>query len=160
MAVKIVRLIAAVVIIAAVMLLIYFLQAKKSPELLNSSRVGGKCFYDEYQGKVIITSIKMTDKSKAQKNTNGGPGYAGYEVLFRYSTSQTIKQTWARDVQNKEYPLLLINSWYPGEAYLKKYNIKQGSEFDCTLKVITQGTCTPIIFEFKDIKRDDYFEVR
>jgi len=53
---------------------------------------------------------------------------------------------------------LLSNLSYPGKAFLEKYDIAVSRDFDCYLKVIIKGTCTPILFEFPSIMLDDYFE--
>ncbi len=47
---------------------------------------------------------------------------------------------------------------YPGPQFLEKYGIGVGKVFDCYLKVIIKGTCTPMLFEFPSIRLDDYFE--
>lgn len=56
------------------------------------------------------------------------------------------------------HELRLMNSWYPGARFLERYGIAAGKSFECTLKVITQGTCTPTIIDFPHIDRTDYFE--
>ena len=44
--------------------------------------------------------------------------------------------------------------------YLKKYGIEKGKTMKCTLKAITSGTCTPVIFEFDEVNTADYFETK
>ena len=51
-----------------------------------------------------------------------------------------------------------MNSWYPGPRFLERYGIAAGKSFACTLNVISQGTCTPTVFDFQGIDRADYFE--
>jgi len=51
-----------------------------------------------------------------------------------------------------------MNSWYPGPRFLERYGIAAGKSFACTLNVISQGTCTPAVFDFQGIDRADYFE--
>lgn len=128
----------------------------KKPETENV--VGGPCSYSHYPGIATIIRVKKTEESRRQARTSGGPGYEGYEVWFVFKTDQLIKEEWARKSVKREHLFRLVNSWYPGPRYLKKYDIKVGSEYKCTLKVITSGTCTPIIFEFDQLKPDDYFE--
>ena len=135
---------------------VYLLRSAVSSK--KNQLIGGKCLYDVYKGKAVITSIKMTDESRAQEDGAGGPGYPGYEIKFIFKADEDIKQSWAKDALDKNHLLLLKNSWYPGKGYIDKYSIKDDREFNARLKVITQGTCTPIIFEFENIKRDDYFE--
>jgi len=121
-------------------------------------RVGGPCEYAEYRGTATITSVEQTERSRQQVGNVGGAGYEGYEVWFRFAPEADIREEWARPAAGKEHPLCLMNSWYPGPRYLEKYGIKKGRSYNCTLKVITRGTCTPTIFEFPEIRRDDYFE--
>jgi hypothetical protein len=156
MSTKIIRLIGILIIILSVVILVYLSGDSKVPK--RSQIIGGKCVYNDYPGKATITNIKMTDESKAQSHSLGGPGYEGYEIYFKFETKKQIEEDWAQSILDEEYLLLLVNSWYPGEKFIKKYKIELYKEFDCVLKIITQGTCTPIIFDFKNIKRDDYFE--
>ena len=58
----------------------------------------------------------------------------------------------------KEQDFLLTNSWYPGPEFIEKYGIEVDKQFDCSLQLITKGTCTPVIFEFRQIDAADYFE--
>ena len=120
--------------------------------------VGGPCSYSHYPGKATITRVEKTEESKRQARTSGEPGYEGYKVWFIFKANQPIKEEWVRKSIKRERLFRLTNSWYPGPRYLKKYDIKVGSEYRCTLKVITSGTCTPIILEFSQLKQDDYFE--
>jgi hypothetical protein len=150
------RVIFYIFIAALAVVLVYLLRPAVTPE--KDKPIGGQCLYDTYKGKAVITSIKMTPESRAQRDAGGGPRYPGYEIKFIFKTDKHIRQDWAQEALDREYLLMLKNSWYPGKEYIKKYGIKQGKEFNAALKVITRGTCTPIIFEFENIKRDDYFE--
>jgi len=121
---------------------------------------GGKCTYDDYPGSCEIVSILMTEESAHQAEVGGGPGYEGYEVSFVFSPDEPMNLTenWENLVFGREHLLQLCNSWYPGPRFLEKYNITEGAIFDCTLKLITGGTCTPVVFEFGEIDQCDYFE--
>ncbi len=122
--------------------------------------VGGPCSYSDYRGIASIIVVKKTEKSKAQAEMAGGPGYEGFEALFRFKADKEIKEKWAYGAIKKEHLFQLYNCWYPGPEYIKKYKIKPGQTYKCTVKVITKGTCTPIIFEFDKLKKDDYFETK
>ena len=113
---------------------------------------GGQCEYKKYSGKAKIISIR-----KKGPNNYGGPSYENYEVKFSFHTDEIIKERHGQ-VEGKEYLLLLDNSFYPGPRFLKKYGIEVGKYFDCYLKVITRGTCTPVLFDFPTIDLSDYFE--
>ena len=116
----------------------------------RSPSTGGPCEYARYKGKATIISIAKIAK------TNRDP-YEKYEVSFSFTPDLELQDNVAR-TEGKKYVLLLNNSSYPGPRFLEKYEIKVDKVFDCFMKVITKGTCTPIIFEFPTIQLDDYFE--
>ncbi|MBU0504222.1 MAG: hypothetical protein ABH882_04330 [Candidatus Omnitrophota bacterium] len=126
--------------------------------------VGGPCQYQAFKGKCRVTSIDITDFSRKQANISAGPGYEGYEIRFRFIPLQPLEGDniqWAKaDIANKRYLLLLGNSWYPGLGYIKKYGLGIERSFNCDLKILTKGTCTPMGFIFNDINATDYFESR
>jgi len=129
-----------------------------SPKDSNAPQFGGECTYKSYDGFASITRIEKTERSRQQAKMPGGPGYEGYAVSFVISLSEPISEDWARGFVTREHVLTLKNSWHPGERYLKKYGLEIGEEFPIQLKVITRGTCTPLILEFQTVERGDYFE--
>jgi hypothetical protein len=112
--------------------------------------IGGQCEYKVYEGSAKIISI-------AKKSGPDNYPYERYEVKFTFTPDQEIKEAYAQ-TEGKEFLLMLTNSSYPGSKFLEKYGIEIGKIFACYLKVITKGTCTPVLFEFPDVKLDDYFE--
>lgn len=120
--------------------------------------LGGHCSYSSYIGTAEIVKIEKTMTSMEQAKSLGGPGYEGYEIWFSFKAGQQIKEEWARESIKKMHLFRLANSWYPGIQYIEKYKIKVGNTYRCTLKVIQEGTCTPLLFEFDDLKSNDYFE--
>jgi hypothetical protein len=112
---------------------------------------GGPCEYSQYKGHATIISI--TKIGEATRDT----AHEKYEVEFSFTPDQYFQGIVAR-TEVKKYVLLLDNSSYPGPKFLEKYEIKEEKIFECFMKVITKGTCTPIIFEFPMIRLDDYFE--
>jgi len=111
--------------------------------------VGGQCEYKHYKGTARITSIKAA--------TAVGDAKQRYEVKFAFVPEGEIAESFAK-TEGKEFLLTLKNSTLPGPGFLKKYGIETGRVFDCFLKVIVRGTCTPVLFEFPGIALDDYFE--
>ena len=111
---------------------------------------GGECEYKQYEGRAKIVSIE-------QKNKPPDHPHDIFEVKFSFSTDQVIEERFAQ-TEGRKFELLLDNSDYPGPKFLEKYGVKVGKVFECYMKVITKGTCTPILFEFPTIKLDDYFE--
>ncbi len=116
---------------------------------------GGPCEYKTYSGtaKIISTRIKELPKGTP------GPSHESYEVKFLFFPDERIDEAYAQ-VEGKPQLLTLANSWCPGPRFLQKYGIAEGKTFDCRLKVITHGVCTPVMFAFPGIDRGDYFESR
>jgi len=112
--------------------------------------VGGQCEYKKYEGGAQITSITRIVGSVADPNERD-------QVKFKFIPYGRVEETFAQ-IEGREFSLTLINSSYPGRRFLEKYGIEVGKVFDCYLKVITKGTCTPIFFEFPSIKLDDFSE--
>ena len=121
----------------------------------SSSRrvVGGQCDYRQYKGTATIVSVQRRELPDHYR----GPTYEQYEVKFSFQPDETIRERHGQ-VEGKEFLLLLRNSMYPGLKFLKKYGVEDGSTFDCYIKVITRGTCTPVLFEFPAIDLDDCFD--
>lgn len=122
--------------------------------------VGGPCTYSSYPGECTITRIEKTERSKRQVEIPKCR-YEGYEAWFTFKTDRELEKEWAqRTIVEHEDELTLFGCrcTYPGPKYLEKYHIEAGSEHECILRVIESGTCTPIQFEFEQIKRDDCFE--
>ena len=115
--------------------------------------VGGPCEYRAYRGHAKIISIR----NKELRANADGPSNVVYEVKFSFTPHEEIREGYGQ-VEGKEYLLLLANSSYPGPRFLKKYEIKPGKTFECYLKVITRGTCTPVLFDFPAIDLNDYSE--
>jgi len=133
---------------------------KQEEEQDKGPIVGGPCAYDVINGNCTITAITQTDNSKKQAEISGGPGYAGYEIKFSFTPDNEVDLEGKEAMLKKENTLMLTNSWYPGQEYLTKYNIEEGASFKCSLDLITQGTCTPVIYGFDNIDTTDYFETK
>ncbi len=130
--------------------------ADKGKEMGTHRVVGGRCEYKSYKGVATITSISVEAETPG---SSGGAPYRGYDVQFLFVPDETIHESFVT-VEGKGQALRLKNSWNPGMRYLKKYGIEVGKQFECSLKVITKGTCTPFFFDFPAIDLGDYFESR
>lgn len=122
------------------------------------TRIGGKCTYVEHPGTCTIVSIEKTPDSIAQASLDGGPGYEGLTVVFTFAGAAAGDDQLVRQALEGKHELRLMNSWYPGPRFLERYGIAAGNSLACTLNVISQGTCTPTVFDFQGIDRADYFE--
>jgi len=119
-------------------------------------KVGGRpCEYKTYSGNVEILSFRLKELPKGYP----GPPHESYEVRFLFFPDQSIEEPYAQ-VEGKPQLLQLINSCYPEPQFLRKYVIAEGRTFDCFLKVITRGKCSPVVFLFTTIDRWSYFESR
>lgn len=116
--------------------------------------VGGPCSYEDFEGECTFTSVEKTEESKLQSV------YEGFEVKFTFVPSKELEEYVfiSREDVGRENNFRLVNSWYPGSQYLEKYNIEEETVFSCTMSVMTDGTCSPVVFEFDEIDRIDYFE--
>lgn len=121
---------------------------------------GKCCTYTSYAGQARIVRISRTAASIAQAKVMGGAGYEGYEVWFRFVPESAIVDDRIQTLLGRDHLLTLNNSWYVGSAYLEKYKIVAEKSFPCVMKVIKEGTGTPVVFEFETIDRKDYFESR
>jgi len=124
--------------------------------------VGGPCEYDEFEGACRILSVEKSEVSARQGKDPYGPGYPGFEVRFEFVLSNDGISYVEHRANQAGYSLrgprtmLLTNSWYPGEGFIRKYKIAAGSVFDCRVNIIKSGTCTPVTISFKDINLADY----
>ena len=108
----------------------------------ESDWVGGPCDYRAYTGQAKIVSVIP------QKGPT--PSRDEYEVKFLFFSEQEVEESYAQ-VEGKEFLLLIDNAYSPKKAFIEKHNLKVGTTFDCTLRVITKGTCPPMLFEFPSI---------
>ena len=135
-------------IITILILLFFFsgVSCMATDEPTRKPIVGGQCEYKKYRGQAIIISVCKRELPNEV-----------YDVKFCFHTDEIIAEVYGQ-IKGKEYLLLLDNSSYPGAKFLKKYGIEKGKYFDCYLKVITKGTCTPVLFDFPTIDLSDYSE--
>lgn len=129
-----------------------------APPMNAKGQVGGGCAYDSYPGTCRIGAVSKTKASISQKTIAGGPGYEGFDVKFSYAGEAPGDNVLVRQAIGRQHDLRLANSWYPGPRFLAKYAIARGKSFECALKVIRSGSCTPTVFQFSAIDQTDYFE--
>jgi len=135
-------------------------EAPQAPPTSLGGLVGGACEYANYPGTATIVRVEKTAESLAQVKIAGGAGYEGYEVHFTFKSDQPLPEEWSRKALESEHSFQLANSWYVGPKYLAKYKIELGAQLPCTLRIITKGTCTPMLFAFDGIDQTDYFEAQ
>jgi hypothetical protein len=102
--------------------------------------VGGSCAYKQYSGEAEIISV-------SRKSDNSG----SYEVKFSFHPRKAVREEFARDV-SRQWSFVMKDFSDPREDYVKQYGMKPGKRFPCFMKVITKGTCTPVMFDFPTIE--------
>jgi hypothetical protein len=105
----------------------------------SSQRVGGACIYKQSKGDAEIVSITRRSVASGE-----------YEIMFSFHPQESIKEEFAR-VEGKQWLIVQKDSSYLKEDFLTQYGIKTGKRLPCYLKVITKGTCTPVLFDFPTI---------
>jgi hypothetical protein len=104
--------------------------------------VGGPCTYKQYRGNAQIVSV-----IPGQNNSGG------YEVKFLFYSKKSVKEEFAMG-KDKRWLLIMNDFSDPSEDFVKKYDIQSGKRFPCIMKVITKGTCTPVMFDFPTLDRN------
>lgn len=119
----------------------------RGPVSAEGPVLGGPCAYKNYPGRAQIVAITPASP----------PGATGvvFEVRYSFQTQEKIIEPFAQ-TEGRTFSLTLKNGTYPDQTFLDRYRIETGRVFECTLKVITKGTCTPTQFEFVGIDLGDY----
>ena len=122
----------------------------------DGGRVGGPCRYDNFPGKATIVSVAPW---RPDAPGQGSPTpYPPLAVAFTFAPDAPIagEPLYRPGI---EHALTLVNGMPPGPRFAAKYGIAPGKAFACRLRLIRQGTCTPVLFAFPDIDQTDYFEL-
>ena len=103
----------------------------------QESMVGGPCEYRSYPGKAEILSVAPIEAA-------GGR----YDVKFRFIPDGAVEEPLGKTALQRTFALLPDRELPPDRTYMEKFDVRPGTRIGCTLKVITRGTCTPILFDF------------
>ena len=76
-------------------------------------------------------------------------------MTYSFQPEAPITEPFAQ-TEGRTFLLTMKNGTRLDQGFLNKYRIEPGRVFDCVLKVITRGTCTPTLFEFSGIDLGDY----
>lgn len=107
----------------------------------SKPRVGGACEYKHYKGEAQITSVKQRQDNQAT-----------YDVRFSFHPQESIQEAFAK-TENKQWSMVQDDFSSLQQNFLTKNGIKTGKRYPCIMKVITKGTCTPVLFEFPTIDK-------
>ena len=124
----------------------------RAPEPLGL-RVGGPCTYADHPGTATILAVTPAAPGKDAS----APPYPGMTVTYAFKAAGSLPPQGIH-LAGKVPTLTLVNGWAPGRRFLEKYGIRPGAALPCVLRVITSGTCTPLLFAFPGIDLADYFE--
>ncbi len=109
--------------------------AMANSESNRGAVVGGPCEYRSYPGQAEIVSV--------------APGAGGrFDVKFRFIPDGAVEEPLGKAALERTFSLLPDRELPPDRAFMEKKDIRPGTRLPCTLKVITRGTCTPILFDF------------
>ncbi len=100
--------------------------------------LGGPCSYRDYPGRATVRSV-----SPAPRQDQKGL----FEVRFTFQPRRPLEKKWGH-LRGREFLMTLKGGHLPDREFLQKHGIAPGKEIECTLSVITKGTCTPWIFQW------------
>jgi hypothetical protein len=119
----------------------------------------GRCgTYVAIDGSAKILRVDETAASVVQAAGGGGPRYAGYEVWFSFTPNEAVTDAQTAAWIAGDHQLRLMNSWYPGPQFVKKYGLEAGKTIPAVLEVQKAGPCAPFVFRFPSVDTADYFE--
>jgi len=115
--------------------------SEPASEAQTQPKVGGTCDYQSYPGLAEILSLVKAEPQEAA----GEAGVERFEIRFSFRPDGPIEQDWVK-LSGETFLLTLPGGRLPDQEFLAKHGIMVGQMIPCLLKVITKGTCTPLIF--------------
>ena len=106
-------------------------------EIARGPLVGGPCEYRSYPGQAEILSVVPSTAA-------GGR----FDVKFRFLPDGAVEEPLGKAALERSFSLLPDGETPPDRATVEQFDVRPGRRLSCTLKVITRGTCTPILFDF------------
>lgn len=111
--------------------------------------VGGPCAYASFPGKADIIAVAQTPKPTGPKKT--------FSVTFTF-TPQTPLSDEPLFRPEAVHTLTLTGGALPGEEFVRTHHLAPGRVLRSVLRIIRQGTCTPVLFDFPDIDLTNHGE--
>lgn len=152
------------IIIIPIVLIVIFLLTVSGVFLHYDSPkrcVKGGCPYDKFYGKCKITSIVKYSEVYPDSTLYRDE----YVVKFKFTLSKILNLLKSKAPIDKfNRSVYMEHYFYRGsginlpEWYLEKYGFKEGEIFPCDVCIIKGGTCSPVIFDFRNIDEFDYGE--
>jgi hypothetical protein len=117
-------------------------------ETTRGPLVGGPCEYRSYSGQAEIVSVAPVEAPAAAAGER-------YDVKFRFIPEGPVEEPLGKAALRRTFFLLPDREMPPDRAFIGKFDIQPGKRLGCTLKVITRGTCTPVLFDFPSLTTGD-----
>jgi len=112
----------------------------------ETPRIIGPCTYQDIAGTCEITAVNPPS------NGAGNCGADAVEVVFSYtpasgSTTNYLHPNW---LDTDQY-FTIFDGKNPSQTCATNWGLTVGSQHNCKRREITDGECTPVLFEFVDI---------
>jgi len=117
-------------------------------ETTRGPLVGGPCTYRTYPGQAEIVSVAPWATPAAEAGER-------FDVKFRFIPDGPVAEPLGKAALERTFSLLPDREMPPDRAFIERFDIRPGKRLGCTLKVITRGTCTPILFDFPSLAPGD-----
>ena len=117
-------------------------------ETARGPLVGGPCEYKSYPGQAEIVSVAPWAPPAAAAGER-------FDVKFRFIPEGPVEEPLGKAALQRTFSLLPDREMPPDKAFIERFDIRPGKRLGCTLKVITRGTCTPILFDFPALTPGD-----
>ncbi|GAB7078354.1 hypothetical protein [Megalodesulfovibrio paquesii] len=132
----------AAMVITLTLLLGCLLPARQAPGG-QGVMTGGACQYDEFPGQATIEAVAP------QAEPRPDLPYAALSVTFSFVPDSPVRSELYEP--GKLHHLSLAGGRPPGERFVTAHDLHRGRTLPCRLRIIRQGTCTPVLFEFPGI---------
>jgi hypothetical protein len=113
-------------------------------ETTRGPMVGGPCEYRSYPGQAEIVSVAPASLAGDR-----------FDVKFRFIPDGPVEEPLGKAALERTFSLLPDREMPPDRAFMERFDIRPGKRLVCTLKVITRGACTPILFDFPSLTPAD-----
>ena len=114
--------------------------------LMSCHKNNNQCSYVRYEGKAVIISIETAPLNENNCLTNPK------KVLFTFIPNDlAVRNNYIFKNWSDTSSMTINAGSNPSQQILDSLNISVGGEFRCNRQEITQGTCTPVIFQFEDV---------
>lgn len=125
-----------------------FLSLTAAPFLCaDGTWVGGPCRYKSYPGRATIVSVTAVENSAADQTKR-------FAVLFTFKAQDEIEESFAR-TEGKTFSLYGKHFSTPDRHFITVHRLAAGRILDGSMQVIVAGTCTPVVFYFPELNKDE-----